>query len=93
MPEFTGSNRCDGFQNTTINLKVVTLGTELSLQVTDTFIKYMNTTAALALRVADTSKKYINATKHLGFLLRDYNEKSLVYAIVLEFFTQTGGVY
>jgi len=62
-------------------------------QITSTNLKVVTLSTKLALQVTDTSKKYINTTDHLGFLLREYDERSLVYAIVLEFFTQTGGVY
>ena len=74
--------------------KYVRSAEEISFQIISDEPKFTtNNNTRVAFQLTDDQPHYINTTDTLAFLLRDYDTRSIQYAIVLEFFNQTGGVF
>lgn len=56
-------------------------------------MEHINTTEVLGFELDYDERQFINTTEILGYELRDYDERQLVYTIVLEFFNETGNVF
>ena len=69
---------------------ITNTGDLLSLELTNDDLQISTDSTFLSLDVREDLKQFINTTEILGYELRDYDERQLVYAIVLEFFNETG---
>jgi hypothetical protein len=72
---------------------IANTGDLISLELTNDDLQIFTGSTYLSLDVRDDMKQFINTTEVLGYELKDYDERQLVYRIVLEFFNETGNVF
>jgi len=73
--------------------EIANTGDLLSFELTNDDLQIFTDSTFLSLDVTEDMKQFINTTEILGYELRDYDERQLVYRIVLEFFNETGNVF
>lgn len=72
---------------------IANTGDLLSFELTNDDPQISTDSTFLSLDVTEDMRQFINTTEILGYELRDYDERQLVYTIVLEFFNETGNVF
>jgi hypothetical protein len=73
--------------------EITNTGDLISLELTNDDLQIFTGSTYLSLDVRDDMKQFINTTEVLGYELKDYDERQLIYRIVLEFFNETGNVF
>ena len=79
--------------DTTILLNFLELEYSISFDLTENIIIPTTNSFVPAINLTEQDTQEINSTEVLSFELRDYDQASLVFRVVLEFFNETGGVF
>lgn len=79
--------------DTTILLNFLELEYSISFNLTENIITPDASSFVPAINLTEDDTQEINSTEVLSFELRDYDQASLVFRVVLEFFNETGGVF
>jgi hypothetical protein len=74
-------------------MKILNTTPTLGINLTQEYLKFLLDTPILGFSETSTKPNYINNTEVLKFEVQDYSQQLPVFAVVLEFFTENGGIY